>query len=153
MSSRHPLASLSTRTGRLRSRANDRLQRGRAGGGGGGGGARTVTVVVADANLPKSSRTLHVTVTMPTETPPVPSVAVVSLALPPVQHRQKGISQLPVLGTDPTRVIAEVSPGFTWSGLATQVMVGGSYIRTAKDALQPALCLDLFPSVTAAVTV
>src|ERR1700689_3265892 len=60
ISSRQPLASLSTRTGRLRSRVNDRLHRGRVGGGGGGGGGRMVTVVLAEAALPRSSTTLHV---------------------------------------------------------------------------------------------
>ena len=68
MSSRQPLASLSTRTGRLRSRSKETLQRLRvegAGGTGGGGGAVIPTEVVAVACLPRSSTTLQVTVTVP----------------------------------------------------------------------------------------
>ena len=47
ISSRQPLASLSTRTGRFRSRSKETLQRLRTCGGGGGGGAVTVTEVFA----------------------------------------------------------------------------------------------------------
>src|ERR1700727_1544755 len=84
MSSRQPLASLSTRTGRLRSRSKETEQRLRvegAGGTGGGGGAVIPTEVVAVACLPRSSTTLQVTVTVPGVSPAVLSVAVVPLPL------------------------------------------------------------------------
>jgi hypothetical protein len=65
--------------GTLRSRANDRLHKGRVCGGGGG---RIVTVVLADAVLPRSSTTLHFRGTMPTASPPVPRVVVLPSTLP-----------------------------------------------------------------------
>src|SRR5579864_1686551 len=83
-SSRHPLASLSTRTGRFLSRSKETLQRGRAGGATGAGGAVTVTEVLAVAVLPRSSTTLQVTLIVLGSTPVVASVAVdVLLAICP----------------------------------------------------------------------
>lgn len=49
ISSRQPLASLSTRTGRFLSRSKEMLQRLMTAGGGGGGGMVTVTDVLAEA--------------------------------------------------------------------------------------------------------
>src|SRR5258705_7991100 len=76
ISSRQPLASLSTRTGRFLSRSKETLQRLRICGGGGGGGAVTVTEVFAVACLPRSSITLQVTVMVPGDAPAVLRVAV-----------------------------------------------------------------------------
>src|ERR1700722_15397567 len=83
MSSRQPLASLSTRTGRLRSRSKETEQRLRvegAGGTGGAGGVLIPTEVVPVACLPRSSTTLQVTVTvLPGVSPAVLRIAVVPL--------------------------------------------------------------------------
>src|ERR1700730_1867696 len=76
ISSRQPLASLSTRTGRFLSRSKEMLQRLRTCGGGGGGGAATVTDVLALACLPRSSTALQVTLMVPGDAPAVLSVAV-----------------------------------------------------------------------------
>src|SRR5882757_5925737 len=76
ISSRQPLASLSTRTGRFLSRSKEMLQRLITAGGGGGGGAVTVTDVLAVACLPRSSTTLQVTLMGPGDAPVVLRVAV-----------------------------------------------------------------------------
>ncbi len=78
-SSRQPLASLSTRTGRFLSRSKEMLQRLRHRGGGGGGGAVMVTDVFAVACLPRSSTTLQVTLMAPGDAPMVLRVAVAVL--------------------------------------------------------------------------
>src|SRR5665213_2917798 len=90
-SSRHALASLSTRIGRCVSRSKLTVHRfcalgaGGGGGGGGAGGAMTDTLVRPDAVPPLSSETLQVTVMVPAPAPTVESVAleVVPLMEPP----------------------------------------------------------------------
>src|SRR5580698_9767727 len=79
ISSRQPLASLSTRTGRLLSRSKETLQRLLVCGGGGGGGTLMVTWVVAVACLPRSSTTLQVMLMTPDGAPAVLRVAVAAL--------------------------------------------------------------------------
>src|ERR1700678_2627576 len=67
-SSRHPLASLSTRTGRALSRSKERLQSARVTGlaaATGAGGGTIVIVVGAAAVLPRSSTALQATLTTP----------------------------------------------------------------------------------------
>ena len=76
MSSRQAFASLSTRSGRLRSRSNETAQRSRVRGATACSGALTVTVVSAETDLPRSSTTLQVTVIAPAAAPVVLSVAV-----------------------------------------------------------------------------
>src|SRR3984957_550209 len=75
-SSRQAFPSLSTRTGRRRSRSNFTEHISLTAGMGGGAGAATVTEVVPDALPPLSSATLHVTETTPSAVPAVARVAV-----------------------------------------------------------------------------
>ena len=76
ISSRQALASLSTRTGRLRSRSKEAKQSGTDGGGVAGGGVEIVTVVFALTCWPRSSTALQVTTMGPGGTPAVDRVTV-----------------------------------------------------------------------------
>jgi hypothetical protein len=137
MSSRQAFASLSTRSGRLWSRSKERLQRLRTSGVATATcGAVTVTIVVAEADLPRSSTTLQVTVITPGSTPAVlnAAVALLFVRLPPVAEYEYVKGRL--CGLTASAVMFEGSPGATVSGLAEQEIVGGRGARIVKLAAQ-----------------
>ena len=151
MSSRQPLASLSTRTGRRRSRVKLRLQSGCVCGAV-TTGAVMMTSVVALAVCPRSSTRLQVTVMVIGLKPAVVRTAVgPELPITPAVALYEYVTGR-FCGLMPTVLMAMSVPETAVLGLALQVSVGAWKAMTLKGAAHDACWRGLGPSSTCPVT-